>query len=84
MAEPSGYAGDGDAGEQQKRCVRVPQSMDGYGGHANIFAVARQNAVSRRVIDLSLHKYGLGRRKVFEQSRKLHDELPVELNLPYR
>ena len=63
--------------------MRMPQPVDGYDRHANILAVARQNAVSCRVIDLSLRKYGLGRRKVFEQPRKLHDELPVELNLPH-
>jgi len=84
VSESSRYAGDGDASEQQKRRVSMPQPVDRYDGRPNVFAMARQDAVSRRVVDLPLRKYGLSRRKVFEQSRKLHDELPVELNLSHR
>ena len=40
VPEALGDAGDGDAGEQEQRCVGVAQSMHGDDGHVGSLAMA--------------------------------------------
>ena len=64
VAESSRYACYGYAGKQEKRCMCVSQPMDGYNRYADVFTVARQNAVRRRVVHLAFNEYWLGRREI--------------------
>lgn len=44
--------------------MRVSQPMDRYDGYVDVFAVARQNAVRRRVVHLAFNEYWLGWREI--------------------
>ena len=83
MAETTRHAGDRYAGEQQQRCMRVTQSMNGNDWHIHVFAMSGEHIVGRRVVDLAMYEDGFVMRKVFEQAGKLHDELPVKLYLAH-
>ena len=63
----------------------VTESMNGDHGNVGAFAVPFQNVIDRGVVDLVLLDKD---RLIFRQSAKkfgeLYNDLPVDLDLPYR
>ena len=83
VSKTLGDAGDGDAGEQEQRCVGVAQPVHGDDGNAGALAVAFQHAVRGGVVDLPFHKDWLILGKSLGEFGKLDDLLPVKLHLTY-
>lgn len=61
----------------------VPEPVHGDDRDAQIPAVAGQNAVHRRVVDLPVHEDGLVLGQILQGLGELGDDLPVDLDLPH-
>ena len=78
-----GDAGDRHPGVEQERGVGVPEAVHGDDRDAQIPAVAGQNAVHRRVVDLPVHEDWLIVGQILQGLGELGDDLPVDLDLPH-